>query len=98
MSHQYSRTEAQYDYCGEKLNRHNIKAHTDSKHKGLPVKERFKTLRCTLCGKESDKYETTRYSLIGFMCYNKDYSGVDRTEKLDVDFRSLKGHIKKDFN
>ena len=42
MSHQYSRTEAQYDYCGEKLNRHNIKAHTDSKHKGLPVKERFK--------------------------------------------------------
>ena len=42
MSHQYSRAEAQCDYCGEKLNRHNIKAHTDSKHKVLPVKERFK--------------------------------------------------------
>ena len=39
-----------------------------------------------------------RYSVLGLMCYNKDYSGVDRTEKLDVDFRSLKGHIKKHFN
>ena len=48
MSHQYSRTEAQYDYCGEKLNRHNIKAHTDSKHKVLPVKERFNR-QSTLC-------------------------------------------------
>ena len=42
ISHQYSRAEAQCDYCGDKLNRHNVKGHTDSKHKGLPVKERFK--------------------------------------------------------
>ena len=42
MNHQYSRVESQCDYSGEKLSRHNIKAHTDKIHKGQSVKERLK--------------------------------------------------------
>ena len=43
--------------------------------------EDFKVLRCTICAEESDKYETTRYSVIGFFGYNRDDSDVDRDEK-----------------
>ena len=36
----YSRQETQCDYCGLKLNRHNIKNHTKQTHPKQPVRER----------------------------------------------------------
>ena len=36
----YSRQENQCDYCGIKLNRHNIKKHTKQAHPKQPVRER----------------------------------------------------------
>ena len=43
MSEQFfSRAIAQCDYCGIKINKHNIKAHTQNQHPGKPTKERLK--------------------------------------------------------
>merc|ERR1712129_173919 len=39
MSKQYSRADAQCDYCGD---RHNLKEHNKRKHDGKPFKERLK--------------------------------------------------------
>ena len=36
----HSRGTCVCDYCGLKLNRHNLKAHTQNVHSGKPVKER----------------------------------------------------------
>jgi hypothetical protein len=43
MSEQFfSRAIVQCDYCGIKINRHNIKAHTQNEHPGKQTKERLK--------------------------------------------------------
>ena len=39
---QYSRGQSTCDYCGKVMNRHNLKAHTDTLHQGKQVKERLK--------------------------------------------------------
>jgi len=42
MSKKYSRVDAQCDYCGDILSRHNLKEHNKRKHDGKPFKERLK--------------------------------------------------------
>ena len=41
----FSRDNVLCFYCDIEISRHNIKAHTNSKHPGKPVKEKIKRLR-----------------------------------------------------
>ena len=47
---------------------------------------------------ESDRYETTRFRVKGFISYFKNYSNMEEEDNIDNKFRCLKENINKYFN
>ena len=83
----YSRQETQCDYCGLKLNRHNIKNHTKQAHPKQPVSERQirqKPLDSNFAAAKKQRVEANLNDAFRVVETEKDENEKDETEKDEI--------------